>query len=263
VIGAALAACTLLLAAGPEQLALPGFRLHVQAHEDLDVDQLGALARPGVVLWLETRTNLLRRSLAERIGRFESAYVQVRPPWTSAARAQFTPRVHPWVSEEGLDVAAYRRWAPAGTEVELTGELSEERLGWVLALHALGVRWRPAGAPTAEEWSRAARLPGLEVHPSGLLPPCERPVRRAERIRLRIPVADAESSAPGCGFALRLEVPPSVGAGEVRALLVAHPGAELWVEVHDEADASAAGALVGLLTGSTPPAPARAAHGGR
>lgn len=256
---AALAAWALLLASAPEQLALPGFRLHVQVHEDLDADRLGALARRGVVLWLLTSSNLLRRSTAERLGRSDAAHVQVRPPWTSGARAQFTGRVHPWVSEEGLDVAAYRRWAPAGTVVELTGELTEERLTRLLALHPLGVRWRPDGAPTPEEWARAARLPGLEVHPAVALPPCEKRLKRAERIRLRVPAAEADASAAGCGFALRLEVPPTLSAPEVQTLLVAHPGAELWVEARDDADAAGVRALIAVLGASVPPTPAKSA----
>lgn len=256
---AALAAWALLLAPGPEQLTLPGFRIHVQVHEDMDADRLGALARPGVVLWLLTSSNLLRRSAAERLGHGDAAHVQVRPPWTSGARAQFTGRVHPWVSEEELDVALYRRWAPAGTVVELAGALTEEKLARVLGLHPLAVRWRPDGVPAPEEWARAARLPGLEVHPTVVLPPCERRLKRAERIRLRVPAADAETSAAGCGFALRLEVRPSLSAPELQSLLIAHPGAELWVEAKDDADAAGVQALVGVLAGSVPPTPAKSA----
>jgi hypothetical protein len=252
-----------VLVAAPDELALPGFRLHVQVHEDVDADRLAGLARPGVVLWLLTSSNLLRRSTAERLGRCDAAYVQVRPPWTSGVRAQFTGRVHPWVSEEELDVAAYRRWAPAGTEIELTGALTEERMGRVLALHPLGVRWRPDGVPTPEEWARAAKLPGVELHPAVLLPPCERRLKRAERIRLRLPAGDAEASAAGCGFALRLEVSPTLGPPDVQALLVAHPGAELWVEVKSDADAAGVQALARLLAASVPPAPAKSAAPGK
>jgi len=247
------------LLTAPDELTLPGFRLHVQVHEDIDADRLGTLARPGVVLWLLTSSNLLRRSTAERLGRCDAAYIQIRPPWTSGARAQFTGRVHPWVSEEGLDVAVYRRWAPAGTEVELAGALSEERLGRVLALHPLGVRWRPEEVPTPEEWARAAKLPGLEVHPAGPLPPCEHRLKRAERIRLRVPAGDAESSAAGCGFALRLEVAPALSPSEVQTLLVAHPGAELWVEVKSDDDAGSVQALARFLAASVPSVPAKSA----
>jgi hypothetical protein len=248
----ALAAWGVLATAVPEPLALPGFRLHLEASEDIDPDRLEALAQGGVVLWLTTRSNQLKRSTEERLGRFEAAHVEVRPPWTAAVRQQFVGRVHPWVQEEGLDVAAYRRWAPLGTALELAGVLSEEKLTRALALHPLLVRWRPEGVPTTDEWARAVRLPGLEVHPQTKLPDCGRPMKRAARIRLRVPAVDAGNSGAGCGFALRLEVPPALSEGELKALLVAQPGAELWTSVRSDGDAAAVRRLLELLTAAVP-----------
>jgi hypothetical protein len=248
----ALVAWGTLTAAVPEVFTLPGFRLHVEVSEDIDADRLEALAHSGVVLWLETRSNLLKRSTAERLGRFEAAYVEVRPPWTTGVRQQFLGQVHPWVGEEGLDVAAYRRWAPIGTALEIAGVLTDQRLGRALAVRPILVRWRPEGVPTAEEWARAARLPGLEVHPQVKLPECQRPLRRAARIRLRLPAVDAEGSGVGCGFALRLEISPALSEAGLKALLVAHPDAELWTSVVSDADAAAVRTLLGLLTAAVP-----------
>jgi hypothetical protein len=241
-----------LAGAAPEQLTVPGFRLHLQLSENIDPDRLEALARPGVVLWLETASNLLKRSVAERVGRAEGAYVQVRPPPSAVLRQQFTGRVHPWVALEGLDVAAYRRWAPAGTAVEWVGALTEERLSSLRALRPQVVRWQPESPPAPEEWARAARLSGLEISPKAPLPPCEHPLKGAVRARLRVPPADAESSATGCGFALRLEVPVGISEVEVRDLLVQFPGAELSARVFTEAEALAAARLVALLTAAAP-----------
>ena len=50
-----------LAAAGPEPLQLPGFRLHLVLSEELEPDRLEALARPGVVLWLMTRSSQLAK----------------------------------------------------------------------------------------------------------------------------------------------------------------------------------------------------------
>jgi hypothetical protein len=241
-----------LAGAGPEPLTLPGFRLHLQLSEDIEPDRLETLARPGVVLWVETRSNLLKRSVAERLGRSDASYVQLRPPPGEGVRQQFGGRVKPWVALEGLDIAAYRRWAPGGTAVELVGALTEERLASLRALHPLAVRWQPAAAPAPEEWARAQRLPGLEVHAEAPLAACERPLKGAERIRLRVPVAQADSSAAGCGFALRLEISPSISEQELQSLLVQSPGAELWARVGSEADAGAAASLVRLLAASLP-----------
>lgn len=250
-----LAAWLALSAASPEPLALPGFRLHVEVSEDIEPDRLDALAHPGVVLWLNTRSNALRRSTSERLGRFDAAFVQVRPPFAPGLRQEFTGRVHPRVDEDGLDVAAYRRWAPAGTAVDAAGELTEQRLNRVLALRPLAVRWRPEGVPTAEEWARASRLPGLEIHPAVALPGCERPFRRAERMRLRVPAVEADETAPNCGLALRLEISPGSSEAELGALFAAHPGAELWVRLTSDAEAAAAASLVRLLGAASPPAP--------
>jgi hypothetical protein len=248
-------AAWVLTAAVPEPLVLPGFRLHVEASEAIDPDRLEPLARRGVVLWLTTRSNQLKLSTAERLGRFEAAYVEVHPPWTAAVRQQFLGHVHPWVQEEGLDVPAYRRWAPLGTALELAGVLSEERLARTLAMHPLQVRWQPDGVPTAEEWARALRLSGLEVHPQAKLPDCERPMKRAARIRLRVPAVDAGSSGAGCGFALRLEVSPALSEAELKALLVAQPDAELWTRVGSDGDAAAVRTLLELLVAAVPPTP--------
>lgn len=242
-----------LSGAAPEPLTLPGFRIHLEVSEDIEPDRLEGLARPGVVLWLQTRSNLLKRSVAERLGRADASYVQLRPPLGDGVRQQFSGHLQPWVALEGLDVGAYRRWAPGGTAVDVAGALTEERLGSLRALRPQTVRWRPDEAPTPEEWVRANRLAGLEVHPGAVLAGCGRPLRGAERIRLRVPAAEAESSAVGCGFALRLEVPLAISEAELRALLVQSPGAELWARVDNEANAVAAEALVRLLAAATPP----------
>ncbi len=256
-------ASLLVLASAPEPLTLPGFRLHLDISDDIVPDRLEALCRPGVVLWLKTSSNRLKRSLAERVERAEAAYLQVHPPMEDGLREQFGPRVHPSVSLEGLDVGAYRRWAPLGTAVEFEGTLTEERARNVLAIRPQAVHWHPDGPPSHEEWERAKALPGLEVRPGTPLPACLRPLTGAHHIRLSVPAAQADSSAAGCGFALRLEVPVAISSAELRTLLVQYPGAELRAQVANDGDAAAAAALVGLLTEAVPTAraaPAQEAH---
>lgn len=244
----------LLAAPGPEPLLLPGFRLHVEASEAVEADRLEALARPGVVLWLRTTSNLVKRSVAERLARAEASYVQVRPPLGAAVRDQFGPHVHPWVALEGLDVAAFRRWAPPGTALDVLGTLSAERAQAAAALRPQAIRWQPQADPTAEEWARAAGLSGLEVHAAALLPACPRALPGAQRIRLRVSVQQADSSASGCGLALRLEVPASLSEQELKEVMVRFPGAELWTRVESDADAQAGAALVGMLSRAVPSA---------
>src|SRR6266700_7350782 len=72
----------------PTALAPQGTRVHVKASEDLDPDRLRALARPGVTVWLSTRSNLLKVSTMENLNRFDGAFIQLRAPVTqSQARA--------------------------------------------------------------------------------------------------------------------------------------------------------------------------------
>ena len=245
-------------ASGPETLTLPGFRLHLEVPEEIGPDRLEELVRPGVVLWLQTSSNALKRSVAERVERAEVAYVQVHPPLAASVGEFFGARVHPWVALEGLDVSSYRRWAPLGTAVDVEGVLSEERARALGALRPLAIRWRPAAAPAEGEWARTRELGGLEVRPLAPLPACARPLPGAQRVRLRLPVADADSSASGCGFALRLEVPVSLSEVELRTLLVQHPGAELWAAVRNDDEAASAAALVRLLSEALPTAHTKA-----
>ena len=95
------------------------------------------------------------------------------------------------------------------------------------------------------------------------MPPCARALKGAERIRLRVPAGVAGSSAAGCGFALRLEIPASISEADVRELLVTFPGADLWTELKSEADAAAAARLVAWLAAAVPASRAVAPAGNR
>jgi hypothetical protein len=71
-------------------------------------------------------------------------------------------------------------------------------------------------------------------------------------------VGDAASSAAGCGFALRLQVPVAISGAELQTVLVQYPGADLWAHIGSDADAVAAAALVRLLSRAVPAAGATA-----
>jgi hypothetical protein len=232
-----------LLAVGPEQWALPGFRAHVIASERLDPDRLRALAHPDVVLWLQTDSNLLRVSTREVLVQAGAVWVQVRAPFRPESLDSFRGRVGAWVFEPGLDVRRFRRWAPGRVAVELEGGLSESVLERVRALRPLAVRWRAPAWPDAETWSRAARLPGLEIRGVEAAAHGCAAVPRRIRARLRVPLDRALGES--CGLPLRVEVPPDVEEGRLRALLVQRPDAELAVEVG--ADTARADATRGLL----------------
>ncbi|MFP2923691.1 hypothetical protein ACLESO_00450 [Pyxidicoccus sp. 3LG] len=101
---AVLLAALVAQAPGPTALALPGYRLHLVVDESVDADTLRALVGGGTVLWLRTRSNMLRDSTVEAVARFPEAYVQVRPPLREAHADQLrrAPRAGAWVDSESL-----------------------------------------------------------------------------------------------------------------------------------------------------------------
>lgn len=67
-------------AGSPDALIGRSVPVHVVASEELEPDVLRALARPGVTLWLTTRSNTLRESTLDTLNRFEASWVQLRLP---------------------------------------------------------------------------------------------------------------------------------------------------------------------------------------
>ena len=249
-------ALALVLAAGPSELALPGFRMHVEVSEELDPDRLRALARPEVVLWVRTRSNGLRRSTEETLQLAGSAFVQVRAPLGAPALAPFVGRVGPWVEERGLDVARVRRWSPGRLAVSVEGPLTEELAARLRGLRPVAVRWSREGWPEREEWTRARGFSGVELSLApGAAVECGAVPTRA-RVRIRVPLASVTADGV-CGLPLRVEVPAAVEAGAVHTVLLVHPDAELRVEVGDEVSrADATRRLLDQLEAATPHAPA-------
>ena len=249
------AALALVLAAGPTDWALPGFRVHVVASEEMDPDRLRALARPEVVLWVRTRSNGLRRSTAETLRLAGSAFVQVRPPLGAPALAPFVGRVGPWVEERGVDVGRVRRWSPGRLAVDVDGPFTEELAARVRRLRPVAVRWSRGGWPEREEWTRARGFSGVELSGVGTGAVECTAVSPRTRVRIRLPLASVTTDGV-CGLPLRVEVPATVDPGEVLGLLLLHPDAELLVDVGDEPmRADAARRLIDQLASATPHAP--------
>lgn len=246
---------SLALGAGPADWALPGVHVHLQASEELDPDRLRALARPEVVLWVQTRSNGLRRSTAETLRLAGAAFVQVRPPLGAPALAPFVGRVGPWIDERGVDVARVRRWSPGRLAVGVEGPLTEELATRLRTLRPVAVRWTRGGWPDHEEWTRAKAFPGVELVNPGpedcaVVPP-------KSRARVRLPLAKVTADGI-CGLPLRIQVPADADPEEVQRMLLLHPSADLLVEVgNDVGRADAARRLVDRLAAATPQGPAR------
>lgn len=242
----------LMVAAGPTEWALPGFRVQVVASDELDADRLRALARPEVVLWMRTRTNGLRRSTAETLQLAGSAFVQVRAPLGAPSLAPFVGRVGPWIAERGIDVAKVRRWSPGRLAVGVEGSLTEQLATRLRMLRPVAVEWSRGEWPEPEEWARARGFSGVELAGLGTAAVDCAAVPARTRVRVRVPLGSVTADGV-CGLPLSVEVPAGVEAREVHALLLLHPDVELRVEVgEDIAKADAARRWIDALASATP-----------
>ncbi|MCP3142093.1 hypothetical protein [Pyxidicoccus xibeiensis] len=165
---AVLLAALLAQAPGPDTLALPGYRLHLVVDESVDADTLRALAGSGTVLWLRTRSNMLRDSTVEAVARFPEAYVQLRPPLLEAQAGQLrrAPRAGAWLDSRTLGTggAWHHRLGPRKVAVDVHGRLDAETARRVAALRPSRVTWLPEAAEaTLAGWGELVQLPGAKV----------------------------------------------------------------------------------------------------
>lgn len=245
----------------PEQLALPGYRVHVLASEDLEPDRLRSLARDGVVLWLRTRTNLLRASTLETVAQFSQAWVELRPPITEVEARQLAraPSVGVWTDARHLRGVGWHRLGPRPLALRVAGPLVPSLAGQLAAARPRWIEWDPGGTlPDLLGWGELEQLSGTKVVDVGALGgmaalsstcaagPSGR-LAAGSRIQLRVQPG-GEAIALRCGVGVRVRVSPRVTERELRAIHLAHPAAELEVDVgQDEATAFAARGLLGRL----------------
>lgn len=249
----------------PEALALPGFRLHLVVDEDVDPDRLRALARPEVVLWLRTRSNMVRSSVAETLGRFGEVYVQVRPPLLEAQATQlrFAPRAGLWVEDGQLGGAGLYRAGSRPLAVEVRGTLDAARAERVRRARPARITWSPPAAPDLEAWSVFAQLPGAKVLSlpgaaraswDGCAELWPRGAARATAVRVDLRGAGEPFALPtDCRLGARVRVDPRIGDEALARILAANPSAELELEVgSDEAALRGAAALLSRLAAASP-----------
>jgi hypothetical protein len=153
---------------GPSGLTLPGYRLHLVVDESVDADALRALAGGGTVLWLRTRSNMLRDSTVEAVALFPEAYVLLRPPLLEAHADQLrrAPRAGAWLGAESLGKGAgwHHRLGPRPVAVDVRGPLDAEVARRVAALRPARVTWLPGEADaTLAGWGELAQLPGAKL----------------------------------------------------------------------------------------------------
>lgn len=172
-MGAAFLLC-LLLTVDPKPLpqsapALPppNLKVNVLAREDLDSDHLRLLARPKVVLWLSTRSNVLSESVLVSLSRFEESWVQLKPPFEPVNLTQLEklPRAGLWVDAKDLDArGAGRLKGPRRIAVWFSGPLDEELARKIEVMRPAWVVWRKSGAVDLLSWSLFKSLPGKKLY---------------------------------------------------------------------------------------------------
>lgn len=223
-------------------------RVHVRVHEELDPDRLRELARPGVTLWLSTRTNTLRGSTVENIARFDTAWVQLRVPLKPFDVQVFSklPAAGGWIDVDSLSLAGrVRRIA-----FELRGPLDELLAAKVRAAKPTEFRWAPDASVDLLSWGQFRQLPGRRVIVAGpeTLLPVKCTERRSGDPSLELHVASLlalSSEVYPCGVGSRVVVPPETESWLLQSLLVRDPSIELVLDIG--ADSARALAARGLL----------------
>jgi hypothetical protein len=241
------------LAADPAEIApdawvVPAWRAHVYASEDLDPDVLATLARPGVVLWLATRSNTLRPSVIARLPRFHEAYVQVRLPW---GRSQWqaldaAPRAGLWVDERALGEARPAGQGARPLAVDVGGELTEEVAAQLRSRRPARTRWMPRDAPNLDAWARFAQLPGARVLVWDWLTAPDGGACPLTGSWPGLAVTSA-AVAKACRWGLRLRVRPGTPAEALRPLFIEHPSLEVELDALTDAQAAQARAWLDHL----------------
>lgn len=227
----------------PTRPASAGYRMHVLVSEEVDPDGLRGLARPGVTLWVKTRSNMLRASMVEALARFEVAYVQLRPPVLAAHAAQLERARGAgfWLEEAELEGPGVHLRGPRRLAVHIAGELSPGRAERIRRARPAAIFWEPSEPPDIEAFSVFVRLPGAKVVDLGeaaeALPGCGPWTQGLLRdVALRQGLWRTSARLPAllaCPGRVQLRVEPSIGDAALARLFEANPAVELEVGLEE------------------------------
>jgi hypothetical protein len=214
-------------------------RAQLIADEDLDPDALRALARPGVSLWLRTRSNTLRDSTLETARQFEHAWIELSPPLDGKTLAQLSraPAAGIWLRPKGGAALPALRPGPLRLAISLEGPLDEARAEAVVKLSPAVVEWK-TNARQADllSWSLFKNLPGkLLFRPdTDAVAPvdCARPGRQdvAVAVHVALLLSLGKDAFP-CGKGARIRVTAETEPWVVQSLHVGDPSKEIELDV--------------------------------
>jgi hypothetical protein len=254
------------LAGAPRDLALPGYKVHLIVSEDLNPDALRGLARPNTVLWMQTRSNMLRVSSVENLARFPEAYVFIRPPVLDlhAQQLKRAPAAGLWVREQDLATPGLYRFGGRPLAIDVEGELSEERASNVTRAKPRRITWSPSTLDMMS-WSRFAQLPGAKLIQAAeegavvaALNAC-RCTKGLKRIALRLDGRTwktGERTLPPDGIGARVRISSAPSDRLLSWIFAKNPTVELELEIGTNEDAAeeAAQLLRRLEQGTSLPA---------
>lgn len=214
-------------------------RAHLIADEDLDPDVLRALARPGVSLWLRTRSNAVRDSTLETARQFETAWIELKPPLEARALGQLAraPAAGIWLRPRVGEALPAVKPAPRRLAISFDGALDEARAAQVGRLSPSVVEWR-VNAQQADllSWSLFKNLPGrllFRPDPDAVAPvDCARPGRQSVAVAVHVAfLLSLGKDAFPCGKGARIRVSAETEPWVIQALHVQDPSKEIELEV--------------------------------
>ncbi len=224
----------------PQALAHLGVSVHVVAHDELEPDQLRALARRDVTLWLKTGSNTLRDSTVEHLARFDAAFVQLRPPLKAvdARVLAKAPRVGVWAT--AADAAALVGRVPGVRQLAVdVDDTWPETLDAVLAkVRPAIVRFRPVGPVDVLTWGRFLAAPGRKIYAPDsadqLALECSTPLAGVPTPEVHVAtLMTVASQLFPCAQGTRVVVDAALEPWLLQSLLVRVPRLELVVHVND------------------------------
>ena len=226
----------------PDVLVGPALTVAVAVSEALEPDRLRSLARPGVSVWMTTRSNTLAESTVENLARFDGAWVFVRAPFSAADAATFLrlPRAGAWGALEVME-RVRQRLGPRRLAVEIEGPLDEALFTRIDRLRPAVVRWRPKGVVDLLSWSLLRGLGGrkvLVVPPEFLLPvACAKRTGVDPAVELHVgELLAMNSDVFPCGRGTRVIVEPETDQWLLQSLVVRESSLELVVAVGADAE---------------------------
>lgn len=232
--------------AGPSQVALPGFTLHLFVSEELSPDALRALIRPNVTVWLDTRSNMLRDSTLENLRRADASFVRFHPPITDVQQRRFSAALESgaWLDAAEVGGAGAYRLGGRALAVEVAGSIDANLATRIEASRPAFIWWSQVPCD-ADAIARFAALHGRKVM---VAPSFECAVPVPAKVRVAIRSADVKLPPGADADHVIVWLRPDAVPESVRAILVKRPAAELAVTVgSSEADARKAAALLDAL----------------